>query len=363
MKELKKDFTEQEVIKLLAILGSEEYKKSPDGTTLIFKTVCHHGDSYKLYYYINDKLFHCYTDCGDSFDIYELVRRSKDCAFYEAVSFINEIFGLRGRRKEGFEKAEPNFTDDWEIFQKYHRLRRKKENPDYKIYSESLLDYYTKAYPIEWLNEGITKEAMDKFNIRFDIANNKIVIPHYDLNGNLIGIRGRALNQDEIDAGKKYMPCIINKNTILKHPIQFNLYGYYQNRSAISRAKKVVIFEAEKSVLKCEGFYGNNNFTVAVCGNHISSYQRSMILNLGVKEVMIAFDRDYHEASKEEAYDYANKILNIAYTFCPYVTTYVLWDKENILGYKDSPADKGQEVLEKLMKQKYEVETKDEKDN
>ena len=57
------------------------------------------------------------------------------------------------------------------------------------------------------------------------------------------------------------------------------------------------------------------------------------------------------------------KIFNIAYTFCPYVTTYVLWDKENVLGYKDSPADKGQEVLEKLMKQKYEVETRDEKDN
>lgn len=363
MAELKKDFTEEEIIRLLATLGSEDYKKSSDGLSLIFKTVCHHGDSYKLYYYVKDKLFHCYTDCGDSFDVYELVRRSKGCSFYLAVDCINRFFGLHNSKPDGFVQVDSNYTDDWEIIQKYSEVKKRKETVKYHKYPKTLLDYYTCAYPVEWTEEGISQKALDKFNIRFDIANNKIVIPHYDMNGDLIGIRGRALNEEDVAAGRKYMPCIINMDNILRHPIQFNLYGYYQNKEAISRAKKVVIFEAEKSVLKCESFYGDNNFTVAVCGSHISSYQRRMILDLGVKEVMLAFDKEYHDANSEEGYEYANKILSMAYSFCPYVTTYVLWDKENLLEYQDSPADKGQEVLEKLMKQKYEVETRDEKDN
>lgn len=355
---LKKDFSNDEIIKLLAELGSPDYKESADKGSLIFKTVCHHGDSFKLYYYIQDKLFHCYTDCGDSFDIYELVRRSKNCSFYAAVDFVNRTLGRLTKKATGFTKPESTFTDDWSIFQKYESFRKKKKKEDLKIYPKSLLGYYTKTYPIEWLQDGITEEAMDKFNIRFDIANNKIVIPHYDMNGNLIGIRGRALNVEEVEAGKKYMPCVI-QGEIFRHPVQYNLYGYYQNKKAIAKTKKVVIFEAEKSVLKCEGFYGENNFTVAVCGSYVSSYQRSMILNLGVNEVMIAFDRDYQDTNSETSYDYADKILNIAYTFCPYVTTYVLWDKGDLLGYKDSPADRGKEVLEQLMKQKYEVETKE----
>lgn len=358
MEPLKKDFSNEEIIRLLAELGSPEYKESSDKGSLVFKTVCHHGSSFKLYYYIESKLFHCYTDCGDSFDIYELVRRSRNCSFYDAVDFVNRTLGRLTQRANGFIKPEPTFTDDWSIFQKYEKFRKKKTKEEYKTYPNSLIDYYSKVYPVEWINDGITDKAMDKFNIRFDIANNKIIIPHYDMNGKLIGIRGRALNVEEIESGKKYMPCIL-EGIVLRHPIQYNLYGYFQNKKAISKAKKVVIFEAEKSVLKCEGFYGENNFTVAVCGSHVSSYQRSMILNLGVKEVTIAFDREYEEANSEKSYAYADKILNIAYTFCPYVTTYVLWDKGDLLGYKDSPADKGKEVLERLMKQKYEVETKE----
>ena len=42
------------------------------------------------------------------------------------------------------------------------------------------MDIFTKKYPIEWLNDGITWAAMDKYNIRFSPTQNKIIIPHYD---------------------------------------------------------------------------------------------------------------------------------------------------------------------------------------
>lgn len=354
---LKKDFSNEEVIKVLAALGSEDYKRASENA-LIFKTVCHHGESYKLYYYIESKLFHCYTDCGDSFDIYELVKRSLGCSFFESINYINGVLGLHSQKIKGFVKATPTLTDDWDTIKKIGSMRRKKNSIEMHRYPKTLIGYYTKTYPIEWLNENISEAAMDKYNIRFDIANNKIVIPQYDENGNLIGIRARSLNIEDVEQKRKYMPCII-EDTIFRHPTQYSLYGLYQNKETIQRVKKVVIFEAEKSVLKCESYYQGNNFTVAVCGSHISSYQRNMLLNLGVKEVMIAFDKEYHDPNSEEAYEYADKILSLAYIFCPYVTTFILWDTEGLLGYKDSPADRGKDILEKLMKEKYEIVTKE----
>ena len=50
---------------------------------------------------------------------------------------------------------------------------------------------------------------MDKYNILYSISQEKIVIPHYDINNNLIGIRGRALNEWEIENVGKYMPIKI----------------------------------------------------------------------------------------------------------------------------------------------------------
>lgn len=50
---------------------------------------------------------------------------------------------------------------------------------------------------------------MDKYNILYSISQEKIVIPHYDINNNLVGIRGRALNEWEIENVGKYMPIRI----------------------------------------------------------------------------------------------------------------------------------------------------------
>ena len=57
--------------------------------------------------------------------------------------------------------------------------------------------------------------------------------------------------------------------------------------------------------------------------------------------------------------EYSEKILKLAYRFCPYFNTYVLWDSHNLLEFKDSPCDKGKTILEQLMKTKMEVTTED----
>ena len=52
---------------LVAELGGEPQLQND---ILTCKTICHGGDSHKLYYYDNTHLFRCYTGCDDpTFDI------------------------------------------------------------------------------------------------------------------------------------------------------------------------------------------------------------------------------------------------------------------------------------------------------
>ena len=64
---IKKTLTLSDIENILIDLGSGPSKDDGNGN-LIYQTVCHGGDSYKLYYYPNEDggLFHCYTHCGES---------------------------------------------------------------------------------------------------------------------------------------------------------------------------------------------------------------------------------------------------------------------------------------------------------
>ena len=220
---------------------------------------------------------------------------------------------------------------------------------------------FKEAYHQSWINEGISIETMSKYGIKYYIKDDKIVIPHYDINNNLVGIRGRALKEDDVLAGKKYMPLMIEKK-LYNHPLALNLFGLNHTKEAIKRIKKIIIFEAEKSVQQCDTYFKEDNFSIATCNMSISKWQRDMILSLNPKEVFIAFDKQFSDPNTKEAYDFAEKLLKQAYPFTPYATTYVIWDDMGILPYKASPSDMGKEILLELMKNKYKIKTKNGED-
>ena len=362
--QVKRDFSNEQIIKVVLALGSDDYREDktlPD-SPLIFQTICHnpaHCGSYKLYYYPDSHQFHCYTQCSCNFDVYELVMRSRKCSFFEAMTWVKSVLELEEPQKLGFfsEEQEPQETDDWELLNKY-ASRRKQTRPveDYIALSPALLDYYTNVYPVECLRDGISPEAMDRFNIRFNIAGNEIVIPHYDRQNRLIGIRSRSFEPFKVEAGNKYMPTFMEGKDF-RHSLRNNLYGLNVCESSIKRIGKIMLCESEKAAMQSYTMYGENSFTVAVCGSNISNAQRDLVLSLGVREVFIGFDKEYHEAYSDESDAYADKLLHLAGMFAPYVVTYVLFDTQGLLGYKDSPTDRGQAVLEALMRSKIEIET------
>lgn len=352
--EIKELLTEDQITTLLISLGSDEPRSDNNGNPM-YQTVCHHGESHKLYYYKDSKMFKCYTECSDSFDIFELVQRNRDCTFVESINYICGLFNIQQTRSKGFITSSKHLIEDWDVINKYLKNQYMPVNIVLNIIDPNILNLFKDLYHISWINDGISIEAMQKHQIKFDISRNKIIIPHFNIDNQLIGIRGRALNKDEIESGRKYMPLYIEK-TEYNSPLGRNLYGLNKTKDAIKRIGKVAIFESEKSVLQCETFYGVDNFAVAVCGSNITNYQRSLLLQLNIREVFICFDKQFTKKDSEEAYKYADKLRRLASKFSSYVTTYVLWDNNDLLGHKESPSDKGKLTLEALMKDKYEVQ-------
>jgi DNA primase len=322
----------------------------------MFQTVCHHGDSHKLYYYEETKEFHCYTSCSENMDIYELVGRARKISFPQAVQFVAKTTGKTFGFGATVRESNSELIDDWDWI---NRLKKKEKKAiELPEYNNNVLDRFTPSLHESWFNEGISFETGEKFGIGyyFREGHEAITIPHYDINNRLVGIRRRSLIEEDLDNGKKYMPITI-ANKMYGHSLMFNLYNLNNSKQQISKLRKVIIYESEKSCLKNHSIYGEYDFSVATCGSNISEWQAQTLIKLGVEEVFIAFDKEYIDPRSKQAEIYLKKLLKISKKFTPYVRTFLILDVDGLLEEKESPIDKDKQTLEYLLKNKIEVST------
>lgn len=348
---VKDKLSTEDIIKLCCSLQGTDTCSYDAQEHPIFSTwLCHKGDSEKLYYYPETKLFHCYT-CGKSSDIFEIVQSALDLDdFKQAFDYVVQFFHLK---ESGFneDESDSDLIDDWDIFQKIQDYSKNTEEVT-KITSiqENLVEYfYPLAAPVEWEKDGISKEVMRYYGIRIDSALHKVIIPHRDVDGKLVGIRGRSYDPIEVESGKKYMPVII-QGDVYKHSLGKNLFGLYENKNTIIKIKKAFVAESEKSVLQLATMYGVNDcWAVATCGSSFSKEQMNLLLDLGVEEIILGYDREFEggKASPDTA-EYEEKLLKIVSPLLPYVNVSVIMDYEHLTPYKASPTDCGKEIFEKL---------------
>ena len=344
---LRLSLTDAEIIDIFRRLGVDRYDEKPD--YIVFPTICHNTDvnnaSMKLFYYKNTKLFHCYTDCGDTFDIFRLLER------YYTVRNIKYNFGTdilhfiksNASQYHGIDFDSVGYVP---IADKYKR----RQVPDLKTLSDGILQTFTKYYPIEGVDEGITHETMDKFHILFSIAQNKIIIPHYNINNELVGIRARALNPEDIEKGK-YRPVTIEGKTY-GHPLSLNLYGLNINKSNIEKLRYCIVFEGEKSVLLMDKYYDNST-AVASCGSNFHKSQLDLLLKLNVNEIIIAYDKENTNSTISTTY--FDKLYKMCSKYKNYCNFSFIFDQQNLLQDKDSPIDKGKDTFEKLLSKRIRI--------
>ena len=319
---------------------------------LILPTICHNPagveKSHKLYYYGDSKLFTCYTECGQSFNIYELVRKvfavnGENIGFYEAFNYVLQFVS-----REQFTVESPYKS----ISTQYARRLGAVALPEYDMNVLSAFRPYPTA---EWLNDGIDVKSMEKYQIGFSVNQTKIVIPHFDIGGRLIGIRGRALDPVEVESYGKYMPIRVEGKWYTHH-LSLNLYGANITKDAIMKTKRVVVFEGEKSVLLMDTFFGEDNLAVAVCGSNLHKVQVDILVKqLGVTDITIAFDKEYPELGTPESEQYKYKLIDLCKKYSDYANMSFIYDMKGYLKEKDSPVDRGKEIFERLYEERVKV--------
>lgn len=352
--------TEDQILNIIKDMGELPYKIKDN--EIWFRTICHGGNSHKLCYFRDSKDFYCYTNCG-KMNLFSFLMEAKNLSFVEVVGFLSEkisrtgigidlFSGTNGKRsslrKQTMEKLSNIESSELQI------LSQKLPQ-----YSPEILNYFNpNVFYKGWIDDGISIESMEKYNIRWYELEKHIIIPHYDINGNLIGIRRRSLQ--EKDQSNKYMPEILEGKSYA-HPLGYNLYGLYQNKDIISKIGRVIICEGEKSVLLGDTYYGDENCIVATCGFNVSLAQIKLLKNLKVKEVFLAFDKDFEpkdfiksdnnliEYNKSLFYKKKIELLEERIKNNLTSDVRIVYDKYDLTQKKDCPFDRGKKIADYML--------------
>lgn len=355
IKKLKKLITEEQIIQLVLSLGAD-IRTGSNSNEVWFKTICHNGDSHKLYFYRDSKEFHCYSNCGQM-DIVTLVQKVKNFNISEAIAYISNMFGFGSYSMvEGFYDS-PATSADLEILSRYELEPKQVDmTREFKYIAEEILERFYKYYHPAFYEDGISIQTLYKFGIRYDILNRRIIIPHRDELGGLIAIRCRNLDEEMVEAGFKYMPIIVDGELLSAKTGKY-LYGLYYNKENIKKLKKVILFEAEKAVMQLDTILEGNNIGLSLMSSSLNLIQVELLKELGVEEVIVALDKEYEEYGTKEEKAYAMKIRKgIINKLLPYFTVSVIWDRDNTLGFKESPTDRGAEVFHKLFRERIKIQ-------
>lgn len=355
-KEILNKLTLDDYEKIFHALGVQEIKKHNE--FWILPTLCHNIDiesaSYKLYFYLNTRSTFCFTECQKNRDIISLISdrwtlEGKDFKFPDILAYICNICGIT--KDDSYNQ--PTNPQSWKSrLSIYQDIK----NSHYlgKRYDKDILKFLKPYYHDAFLNDGISKETMEKFGIGFYPTKNQITIPVYDLNGELVGIHCRNLTIND-----KRTPKYIPLHTISDLDYRFKqhevLYGLNMNLPYIKYKKEIQLFESPKAVLQLDSMYTQNT-GVGMFGLNLNKQRRDMILELGVKEVIVGVDRDFIDVYDDSQVDftpeyiaYRNNVIKIAKLFNGYCKVSCMYDGESkLLGYKDSPTDRGKEIYERL---------------
>ena len=327
-------------------------EKSTEEYMTFCTEICHDfGDSYNLICFRSNHLFYCRTHCGKIGSLLDLVMKNKGCDKEQAKNVIYGFFGLK------------NGGIILGLAPKISRTYKKKDlsETQYELLEIPNKPYihriFSKMHISAWDNENISQDTLDKYEIYYDIDENRIVIPHFcwKRHKKVVGIRVRNLNIDIAERMGKYIPLYYN-DISYKHKLSKNLYGLNFTRKFIQKKRKVIVFEGEKSVLQMDTMYGNHNLSVATCGSNFSMEQKKILIDLGVNEITLAYDKQFKILNDEECLLWKEKIIKMTKDLIGVVDINIIWDTNNLLDYKDSPSDKGKEVFEQLYKERIRLE-------
>lgn len=283
------------------------------------------------------------SDLNFTGDIFVLVMELNKITFGKANKLVHEYLGLNYSFKTN--KKEANVPDVLDVFKKIRRISCV-VNKDVEIYDDNILKEYTPLPYISWIREGIMPFACKKFNIGYSYDKKRIIIPWRYWCGSdnqYVGIVGRTTvsNYQDFDIPKYFGIKPFAKG--------MDVYGLYENYKTIQEKGYVVLFESEKSTLKR---YSRKDGTGVSIGSHtLSDEQVKILISLNV-DIVIALDKDVSQNEVRKECEKFYGIRNI----------YYIYDKWDILGEKESPADRPNKQYEFMLKYKIKYDENEHKE-
>ena len=351
VKTLKANLTLEDYRKIEKTLGLREFSKNEN--QIVFYNADKHKDIIKqkpkLYFYFQNKIYISYS-ASRSYDIIGLVQAVKttqgeNFSFIDAINFILSVTGLDPKACQRLTHKKQYVWED--ELSKYVRIKR--GDNLLPVFDKKILDELPKIYPEEWIKEGIKVETMEKYGIEFYPRLQATTIPCYNKEGDLIGIRCRHWQPQEIENGK-YRPLqLLNPKIIYAFPTNKVFYGINYNWAEIERTSHVILVEGEKSVLKADSWWQENSNVLALYGSNIGLKRVKELIKMGVNHVTLALDSDFENINDENYKKFENKMIKLAELFRGYCTVDIVYNNINLKNwYKCSPFDADEKTWNKL---------------
>lgn len=269
---------------------------------------------------------------GINGDIITLVREKKDFGHTKAVNYICSIVDFTLEESTEYELPFGGF------FKEVSKIKRN----EYEIetYDNSILQDYDNSPSLLFLKDGISCETQIKYNIGYDTLTNRISIPWFNKDNELVGIMGR-LNKEELEEHEsKYLPIIkFSKSNVL--------FGLNNNYKSIKEKSGIFIFESEKATMQLDSV--GIPLGVSMGGSNLSLEHSILIKSMMLDTVVLCMDEGFPEKDILSNID----LLKTEGLFKSKVG--YIYDENNEYlpkGSKCSPIDLGEDVFKKLIKNK-----------
>lgn len=264
------------------------------------------------------------TDFSSAYngDLFGMITCHTDVSYVKIIERCYELFNIEN--EDGFE----DFNESFDLFEE-----------DYEetipIYKEEELENFKQIWNMRFVKDNIMPKTQEVFEIGYDFRSKRITIPWRDINGNLIGVMGRADYDNYGDF--KYIP-------ILRFKKRHTIFGIYKNKEFIKN-NRVYIFESEKSTMQLHTMGEHNGLSLG--GNSIDKYRLGLLEQLHPTEIVFAFDEGLEQDVQKKALKITKKY------FGNKVRVGLMYDNKHKylpMGSKCSPTDLGKDIWEGMKK-------------
>ncbi len=275
------------------------------GANYVGKCPFHDDHNASMYVSRAKQMFKCFA-CDTGGDVFTFVEEYFKFTKYEALCWCAKKAGIEIEQpsKENIEKyqrqesLQATAAEAAEFFQSHlcdgaDFLAKRGYSLDNPILAKYGVGYAPEGNVLkkDFKTRGVSEQSLIDVNVTakspkgftYDVFQDRIIFPFYDISGHPIGFTGRMV-KDRENAGKYQN----TGETDLYHKGD-NLYGLFQAKNAISRADKVYLMEGQFDVLSMAANGVEN--VVAGSGTALTDAQVKLISRF-CKNVVLCYDSD-----------------------------------------------------------------------